>query len=206
MTDKQEALKPCDCGGTARWEPFTGSTLLICTNSGAFGGACERPACLDAETWNALSRPAPPIPDDVVEAAVKMVDDDEPYGLGPEDEKMVRRGIEAVLTASGLLDKNKALEAENAALRAERDALLQKPLDLAKMDSVDDDTDTSAKMIAYYWHDQAQEARDKNKALEGLLPDLRLLLAHKIGALNIDVRTARKNLAEKLQALKDMEA
>ena len=65
----------------------------------------------------------------------------------------------------GLLDKNKALEDECAALRTERGALLQKPLDLAKMDSIDDDDDTSTKMIAYYWHDQAQEARDKNKAL-----------------------------------------
>jgi hypothetical protein len=42
-------------------------------------------------------------------------------------------------------------------LRKERDALLQKPIDLAKMDSIDDDA--TDKMIAYYWWQQAQDAR-----------------------------------------------
>ena len=42
-------------------------------------------------------------------------------------------------------------------LRAERDALLQRPIDLAKMDSIDDDA--TDRMIAYYWWQQAQDAR-----------------------------------------------
>jgi hypothetical protein len=49
------------------------------------------------------------------------------------------------------------LVADNAELRAERDALLQKPIDLAKMDSIDGGV--ADKMIAYYWCEQAQLAR-----------------------------------------------
>jgi hypothetical protein len=49
------------------------------------------------------------------------------------------------------------IEGELTEVRAERDALLQKPIDLAKMDSIDDDA--TDRMIAYYWWQQAQDAR-----------------------------------------------
>ena len=41
--------------------------------------------------------------------------------------------------------------------RAERDALLQRPIDLAKLDSIDDDA--TDKMLAYYWWQQTAQAR-----------------------------------------------
>jgi hypothetical protein len=53
-------------------------------------------------------------------------------------------------------DKVEALRVECEELRKERDALLQKPIDLAKMDSIDEDA--SGKMVAYYWWQQAQNA------------------------------------------------
>lgn len=59
-----------------------------------------------------------------------------------------------------------AAHEELAEVRAERDALLEKPISLAKMDSVDDDA--TDRMIAYYWHEQAQEARaERDAALDG---------------------------------------
>jgi hypothetical protein len=60
-----------------------------------------------------------------------------------------------------------SLTAEAKELRAERDALLEKPIDLSKMDSIDEGVPD--KMLAYYWHEQAQEARARNKALEEAL-------------------------------------
>jgi hypothetical protein len=53
---------------------------------------------------------------------------------------------------------------EVAELRLERDALLKQPLDLAEMDSIDDDIGVPDKMVAYYWWRQATEAR---AALQG---------------------------------------
>lgn len=47
-------------------------------------------------------------------------------------------------------------------LRKERDALLQKPIDLAKMDSIDEEV--TDRMIAYYWWQEAQDARAALKA------------------------------------------
>jgi hypothetical protein len=54
-----------------------------------------------------------------------------------------------------------AADAEDDAewLRKERDALLQRPIDLAKMDSIDEDA--TDRMITYYWWQQAQEAREE---------------------------------------------
>jgi hypothetical protein len=55
-------------------------------------------------------------------------------------------------------------------LRTDRNALLQKPIDLAKMDSADDEEGVPEKMVAYYWCEQATEARAQveqlRKALE----------------------------------------
>ncbi len=68
-------------------------------------------------------------------------------------------------------------ESELAEVRAERDALLQKPIDLAKMDSIDDDNGTPDKMIAYYWHQQAHDARAKSAQQERRIETLQLLLA-----------------------------
>lgn len=59
----------------------------------------------------------------------------------------------------------RALSAEAAELRAERDALLQKPLDMAKLDSIDDGV--PEKMLAYYWLEQAQDARKQSAELRG---------------------------------------
>jgi Mg-chelatase subunit ChlI len=59
--------------------------------------------------------------------------------------------------ASVTNDDVEKLRSEAAELRAERDALLQKPIDLAKLDSIDEDA--SGKMVAYYWWQQAQDAR-----------------------------------------------
>jgi hypothetical protein len=56
-----------------------------------------------------------------------------------------------------LLERERRATEEAKELRAERDALLQKPIDLAKMDSIDEDA--SSKMVAYYWWQQALEAR-----------------------------------------------
>jgi hypothetical protein len=56
------------------------------------------------------------------------------------------------------------LSADNAAMRHERDALLEKPISLSKMDSIDDDT--GAKMVAYYWCEQAEIARDVAQDLQ----------------------------------------
>jgi hypothetical protein len=71
--------------------------------------------------------------------------------------------------AAEALTRTQASGGANAALldelRAERDALLRKPIDLAKMDSVDDDNGTPGKMVAYYWWQQAQDARGANAAL-----------------------------------------
>ncbi len=68
-------------------------------------------------------------------------------------------------------------ESELAEVRAERDALLQKPIDLAKMDSIDDDNGTPDKMIAYYWHQQAQDARAKSAQQESEIERLREALS-----------------------------
>ena len=56
-------------------------------------------------------------------------------------------------------DDVERLKGENAELRKERDALLQEPIDHAKMDSIDDGGDTPTLMTAYYWWKQAKEAR-----------------------------------------------
>lgn len=69
--------------------------------------------------------------------------------------KHARAAIEAY--ESALQARVEKLEAENAELRKERDALLQKPIDLAKMDSIDDEA--TDRMIAYYWWQQATDAR-----------------------------------------------
>lgn len=61
------------------------------------------------------------------------------------------------------LAAEQAQAAEIAELRAERDALLEKPLSLAKMDSIDGKK--TDQMIAYYWHAQAVEARAERDAL-----------------------------------------
>jgi hypothetical protein len=54
-------------------------------------------------------------------------------------------------------DALESAQAEIAELRSERDNLLQKPIDLSKLDSIDDGV--GEKMVAYYWWEQAQEAR-----------------------------------------------
>jgi hypothetical protein len=56
-----------------------------------------------------------------------------------------------------------AMREELTEVRAERDALLEKPIDLAKMDSIDEELND--RMIAYYWHEQAQEARAELAAM-----------------------------------------
>jgi hypothetical protein len=53
--------------------------------------------------------------------------------------------------------KIEALTAQVAELREERDALLRRPINLAEMDSEDEEITTQ--MIAYYWHEQAMIAR-----------------------------------------------
>lgn len=63
------------------------------------------------------------------------------------------------LAASRLAER----QAELLAVREERDALLQKPLDLARLDSIDDGVPD--KMLAYYWCAQAQEARAERTRL-----------------------------------------
>jgi hypothetical protein len=56
-------------------------------------------------------------------------------------------------------DALESAQAEIAELRSERDALLQKPIDLSKLDSIDEGA--GEKMVAYYWWEQAQDARSE---------------------------------------------
>jgi hypothetical protein len=71
----------------------------------------------------------------------------------------------AALAAASLPDETLLAE-----VRAERDALLQQPIDLAKMHSVDEDAND--KMVAYYWHGQAQDARERARVAREALDDL----------------------------------
>jgi outer membrane murein-binding lipoprotein Lpp len=83
----------------------------------------------------------------------------------PNREGMFVEHAAALAFQEAATDTIRTLIAENAALREERDALLQKPIDLAKMDSIDDDNGTPEKMVAYYWHQQAEEARAECRTL-----------------------------------------
>ena len=71
----------------------------------------------------------------------------------------VREIWQAMWQAADALERALPISCEDELreLRAERDALLQEPIDLAKMDSIDDDA--ADKMVAYYWWQQAKEAR-----------------------------------------------
>ncbi len=96
------------------------------------------------------------------------------YGAGSNFEAVFvaskRKCWEASLpVVTALARKVIALEGEAKELRRERDALLKQPIDLAEMDSIDDETDTATKMIAYYWCQQAKEARAASSALEAVI-------------------------------------
>ena len=60
--------------------------------------------------------------------------------------------------------------AEIAEARNERDALLERPITLAKMDSLDEDA--TDRMIAYYWCEQATEARKARDDLQATIERL----------------------------------
>jgi hypothetical protein len=89
-----------------------------------------------------------------------------------EDDELIERLLAPAYWMSGSSDGH---EGENDApreaaarlteVRAERDALLEKPINLAKMDSINDEDGTPEKMVAYYWHEQANEARAERDAL-----------------------------------------
>jgi hypothetical protein len=71
---------------------------------------------------------------------------------------------------------------EIAELRSERDNLLQKPIDLSKLDSIDDGV--GEKMVAYYWWEQAQEARAEIARLTTVSGDMVEEMARAICTLN----------------------
>ncbi len=57
--------------------------------------------------------------------------------------------------AADALTRIEAQSATIAELREERDALLEKPIDLAKMDSIDDEL--TDQMISYFWWERSNE-------------------------------------------------
>ena len=93
-----------------------------------------------------------PIPQDRAELVEPS---DAEQGQWPEATWYYVQALEVALTADG--ERIAELEAEIIELRSERDALLEVPVNLAKMDSIDEDA--TDRMIAYYWHSQCQDAR-----------------------------------------------
>jgi hypothetical protein len=79
-------------------------------------------------------------------------------------------------------DALESTQAEIAELRSERDNLLQKPIDLSKLDSIDDGV--GEKMVAYYWWEQAQEARAEIARLTTVSGDMVEEMARAICTLN----------------------
>ena len=75
------------------------------------------------------------------------------------------------------MSKSRAeLIAENEQLRKERDVLLQEPIDLAKLDSIDEDA--SGQMVAYYWWKQAQGARSLIRTRKYSVEEIDLMRAY----------------------------
>ena len=110
-----------------------------------------------------MNKPATrPIPQDRAElveyltlAGVSLEVRDKRNGVQSTKGISAYREAAEALTADG--ERIAELEAEIIELRSERDALLQVPVNLAKMDSIDEDA--TDRMIAYYWHSQCQDAR-----------------------------------------------
>jgi hypothetical protein len=93
-----------------------------------------------------------------------------------------------------LIERAQAIAGELTELRAERDALLQKPIDLAKMDSIDDDA--TDRMIAYYWHQQAQDARARLERAEGALKRIDDRTTQYLDPLSIDLNRITREYFE----------
>ena len=90
--------------------------------------------------------------------------------ISPEEARAIKTALEdalQALSASRLAE----LQAKLLAVREERDALLQRPLDLAKLDSIDDEEGVPDKMVSYYWWQQTQEARAERTRLHLLVEE-----------------------------------